>query len=82
MSWNYPANNGINKLIDSYGLYPVTTLTTLTKREKELIMENDVILVKELVDSPAILDKLEFSAVRKSRILSEAKSLIEFDKGR
>ncbi|MBR9833036.1 ATPase [bacterium] len=82
LSWNYPANNGINKLIDSYGLYPVTTLTTLTKREKELIMENDVILVKELVDSPAILDKLEFSAVRKNRILSEAHSLIEFDNGR
>ncbi|NBG66314.1 restriction endonuclease [Acidiluteibacter ferrifornacis] len=82
LSWNYPANNGINKLIDSYGLYPVTTLTTLTKREKELIMENDVILVKELVDSPAILDKLAFSAVRKNRILSEAHSLIEFDNGR
>jgi len=82
LSWNYPVDNGINKHIDSYGLYPVTTLTTLTKREKDLIMENDIILVSELVNSSAILDKLEFSPVRKNRILKEAESLIEFDKNK
>jgi hypothetical protein len=82
LSWNYPVDNGINKHIDSYGLYPVTTLTTLTKREKDLIMENDIILVSELVNSSAILDKLEFSPVRKKRILKEAESLIEFDKNK
>jgi len=80
LSWNYPENNGLNNYIDSYGLYPVTALTTLSKREKELIMENDVILITELIETPILLDRLAFSPVRRKRILIEAKSLIEYDK--
>tara|TARA_R110002049_G_scaffold265234_3_gene441358 strand:+ start:254 stop:1117 length:864 start_codon:yes stop_codon:yes gene_type:complete len=80
LSWNYPENNGLNAHIDSYSLYPVTTLTTLTIREKQQIMENDVILINDLVDAPYILDKLQFSEVRKARILKEAQCLLDFDK--
>lgn len=41
LSWDYPKNNGLKANIDKLSLYPITTLTTLTKKEKiQLINEN------------------------------------------
>ena len=48
LSWDYPSKNGIKENIDTYGLYPITTLTTLTLKEKHQLIENDIVLVKEL----------------------------------
>ncbi|SDZ72876.1 ATP cone domain-containing protein [Psychroflexus halocasei] len=75
LSWNYPENNGIKHNIDKYALYPITTLTSLTKHEKNLIIENDIILTKELYATPEILNKIGVSKVRKKRIISEVKYL-------
>ncbi|PKV50558.1 restriction endonuclease [Aquimarina sp. MAR_2010_214] len=36
LSWDYPKNNGLKANIDTYALYPVTALTTLTKKEKHI----------------------------------------------
>lgn len=82
LSWDYPKGNGLNAHIDSYGLYPITTLTTISKREKDVLMENDIIIVTELLETPVILDRLGYSEVRKKRILNEVAGLVEFDKSR
>ena len=76
LSWDYPKNNGIGKNIDDFGLYPVTALTTITKREKELIIENDIILIKELSKTPTILDKIGISPIRIKRVLNEVGNLV------
>ncbi|MGO2101647.1 MAG: ATPase [Psychroflexus halocasei] len=75
LSWDYPENNGIKHNIDKYALYPITTLTSLTKHEKNLIIENNIILTKELYATPEILNKIGVSNVRKKRIISEVKYL-------
>lgn len=71
LSWNYPKNNGIKKNIDTYGLYPITTLTTLTKKEKTHLIEKDIILVKELSKNPDSLRYLNISEKQKASILAE-----------
>jgi len=76
LSWDYPKNNGIGKNIDDFGLYPVTALTTITKREKELIIENDIILIKELAKTPTILNKIGISPIRIKRVLNEVGNLV------
>ncbi len=76
LSWDYPTNNGIGKNIDAYGLYPITTLTILTKLEKEQIIENDIILVKELKETPTVLRKIGISTARIKRVLAEVEALI------
>lgn len=77
MSCDYPENNGLKQNVDKYLLYPITTLTTLNKREKDLTIENDVILTKELYESPATLDKIGLSPLRKKRVLNEIKELCD-----
>lgn len=75
LSWDYPKNNGISKNIDQYRLYPITTLTTLTKREKKLLIENGIILTQELLVATHKLKQLEFSATKIEKVISEAQKL-------
>ncbi|KAA3642605.1 MAG: ATPase [Bacteroidetes bacterium] len=76
LSWDYPKNNGLRKNIDDFSLYPITTLTTITKSEKEQIIENGIILIKELNEAPGVLDKIGITPVRVKRILNEVKKLM------
>ena len=75
LSWDYPKNNGIKKNIDTYGLYPITTLTSLTKKEKTHLIEKEVILVKELSKNPGSLDQLSLSEKQKASVLVEIQML-------
>jgi len=75
LSWDYPKNNGIKNNIDKYGLYPITTLISLTKKEKIQLMEKDIILVKELSKMPESLNHLSFSEKQKALVLAEVRKL-------
>lgn len=75
LSWDYPESNGIKQNVDKFALYPITTLTTLTKHEKHLLIEKNIILTKELYESSFLLDKIGVSSMRKNRVLSEIKKL-------
>ncbi|SEN39621.1 Restriction endonuclease [bacterium A37T11] len=52
LSWDYPVATSIKRRVDDAGLYPVTCLTTLGQQEKEGLLKNDVIMVKELLADP------------------------------
>ena len=75
LSWDYPSKNGIKENIDTYGLYPITTLTTLTLKEKHQLIENDIVLVKELYKTSYLLKKIGISEIRIKRVLDEIKHL-------
>ena len=74
-SWDYPLNNGIKDNIDTYGLYPVTVLTTLTIKEKHQLIDKDIILVKELYENKIVLEKMQITSDRIVKILNEVKEL-------
>ncbi|AUC81430.1 restriction endonuclease [Lacinutrix sp. Bg11-31] len=75
LSWDYPKNHGLKANIDSMALYPVTTLTTLTKREKHQLIEKDVVLVKELLNASNKMKNIGISEKRIHRVLEEVKKL-------
>lgn len=75
LSWDYPKNNGLKANIDSLALYPVTTLTTLTKKEKHQLIEKDVVLVKELIKASNTMKNMGISENRIKRVLDEVRQL-------
>jgi hypothetical protein len=75
LSWDYPKNNGIKNNIDKYSLYPITTMTSLTKKEKIQLIEKDIILIKELSKNPESLNQLTISKRRKTLVLTEVRKL-------
>lgn len=75
LSWDYPKNNGISKNIDEFGLYPITVLTSLKKSEKLQLIKNNIILVKEIITNPTVLNDLNITYNNTLNIIEEAKEL-------
>lgn len=75
LSWDYPKNNGLKANIDTLALYPVTTLTTLTKKEKHQLIDKDVVLVKELVNATKTMKNIGISEIRIQHVLDEVRQL-------
>ena len=78
LSWDYPKNNGLKANIDTLALYPITALTTLTKKEKHQLIEKDVILVKELINASDKMKNIGFSDDRIDQVLDEVNKLCYF----
>ncbi len=75
LSWDYPEGDGLKDRIDRLGLYPITVSTLLSNREKDFLLERDVVLCRQLLHDSFLLDHLGVSNGRKERILGEMKSL-------
>ncbi len=75
LSWDYPKNNGLKANIDTLALYPITALTTLTKKEKHQLIEKDVILIKELINASDKMKNIGFSDDRIDQVLDEVNKL-------
>jgi hypothetical protein len=74
-SWDYPTGNGLKNRIDLSGLHPLTALTTLTKAEKTKLLDEGIVLCKELHESPVLLEKIGIDKKRHKKILEDSEAL-------
>ena len=77
LGWNYPEKKSLRELIDQTGLHPLTCLTTLTRIEKQLLLDKKIVLCKELCDNPSLLPAINVSQKRWQSILQESNQLCE-----
>lgn len=78
LSWNYPEDNSLKTKNDTNNLYPVTCLTTLSLAEKDKLLVQDVILVKEIINNSECLEKIGLSLNRIKNVMKEASELVEY----
>jgi len=57
------------------GLYPITCISSLTKSEKQQLLENKIVLCQDLYHNPKILEKLRIKQNRIDNIIEETKQL-------
>lgn len=77
LSWDYPAKNGIKDQIDKLGLYPVTCLTSLTKKEKQALLDKKIVLCHEINMDIRLLRKIGVTDSRLPVVTEEIKKLCE-----
>jgi hypothetical protein len=77
IGWDYPAKGSLKDLIDSLGLYPITTLTSLTLLEKKALLEMNLVLCHDLQKSKDALSQIGIKAVRAKTINEECLNLCE-----
>lgn len=75
LSWNYPRDNSLRDRIERAGIYPITTLSSLSQKEKRILLEEGVILCRDLVKNPHTLNKLGLSSKKAETALNEARQL-------
>lgn len=78
MSWDFPEKDNIRTKINTHHLYPVTCLTSLSLAEKEKLLVQDIILVKEIVSNAECLERIGISSGRIKNIMKEASELCRF----
>ena len=75
VSWDYPAKGSLKDMIDREKLYPLTCLTTLSGREKELLLKQGLVLCRELLSREDALRRARVSATRIPGVLQECNEL-------
>ena len=78
MSWDYPENNSLSDQINKHGLFPITSLVTLSKKDKERLLEMEFVLCKDICNNPAILTEAGIDRKKHKKILENAHELKEF----
>jgi len=75
IGWDFPHNGSLKDKIELAGLYPITCLTTIKKKEKMDLIKEGLIMVKDLAKQPEILHRFKMSEVRINRIIGEVDGL-------
>lgn len=75
ISWDYPEHGSLADLITKYNLFPITTLTSLNKQQKQSLMMHNIVLCKDIDKEIERLEKLGMSKKEIDKILREAKAV-------
>jgi len=77
LGWGYPTDDNLFMRMSRVGVYPVTTLTGLSRAEKNMLIERGVIAVDEIMKDRRTLDVLHLSSERVGELLAEVDGLLE-----
>ncbi|HSW48338.1 MAG TPA: ATP cone domain-containing protein [Candidatus Saccharimonadales bacterium] len=71
MSWSYPVGESLRDLIEATRLHPITILTTINSSQKKQLLDNHVVMCKDINQQPDLLDSLFLSEIDRQKVLSE-----------
>lgn len=75
LAWDYPHGNGLKDIILRENVFPITLLNHLTLKEKEELVEKDIVTCAQLLANDRILNSLEQSNRNYRLILGELKTI-------
>ena len=76
LGWGYPVNENLFTHMSRAKVYPITTLTGLSRAEKWLLIEHGVIAVDEIMEDRRRLDVLHLTSERIGEVLGEVEGLL------
>lgn len=79
VSWNYPEGEGLRDMIEKARLHPITLLSTLTNAQKRILLNNHIVLCKELLEDNSLVDMLYLSNPTREQVLSEVSFICKQD---
>lgn len=77
MGWNYPNKGSLSERIALSGLYPLTCLTTLTKSQKQQLIDANVVLCRDIYNKPEVLNLAFIQPKKIGKILREVEAICE-----
>lgn len=80
LSWNYPENESLRDLIEKSRLHPITVLSTLSSSQRQMLLDQDVVLCKAIYENPKSLQILNLPKDKEEQVLSEVKFVMESER--
>jgi hypothetical protein len=77
LGWNYPLDNGLEYLIESKNLYPVTVLPSFNNNFIDVFSSNDIMTIKDIIclDIEKFSKKTKIPVVQLEKLKKEAQTL-------
>lgn len=75
LGWDYPETNNLHDRIDMAKLYPITALTTLTKKEKTFLLGQKKVLCGQIIKDTNLLNTAGVRGKRVDVVLEEVGAL-------
>lgn len=80
IGWDYPKKNNLRDWIDQSGYHPITSLSSLTKKVKQILLEKDIVLCREIEFNEKLLSDLGLRKNEIKKVLKEAKEVMKYNK--
>jgi hypothetical protein len=77
MGWDTPQKKSLKELVEQENLFPITVLTSLTKKDKAILLGKGIVLCSHILKNPKVLNHLFIKENKKAQILKEVKELVE-----
>lgn len=71
ISWSFPEGSSLRDLIEKSRLHPITILTSLSHSSKVALLNNHVVMCKDIKENPHSLDLIPISSQEKEKTLTE-----------
>lgn len=71
IGWDYPEKGNLQDLILETGVHPLTFLSTLSQTEKNSLLEQGIVMCRELKSSPTALKSIGFSEDKIKEVVNE-----------
>lgn len=79
ISWNYPEKESLRDLIEKSKLHPITVLTTLSQNEKQQLLNNHLVLSRDICQNPNVLSDLHLPKEKLEKVLAESNFVCSLD---
>ncbi len=79
VSWDYPKKGSLKDRINEFKLFPITTLTTLTKAEKKMLLDKGIVLCREIYKNPKLLQEIGLANSKQKKVFANITSLMDQD---
>lgn len=76
LGWDYPEDNALKDMIAREKIFPVTILKNLTRKQKHLLMEQNVVTCNQLAEEPELIKKLGLSKKEQQTVVKELNDII------
>lgn len=77
LGWDQPFGKGLKDKIDHSKLYPITCLTSLTRAEKQQLLDREIVLCNDLLNNGKLLSSIGIKTGRMATILNEVHQLCD-----
>ncbi len=71
VSWEHPAGESLRDMIEQFRLYPITILTSLTMEQKMKLLMSHLVVCRDILSNPLLLQMLQLSVADEKRVLDE-----------
>jgi len=79
---NLPNHQAISHFVAETGLHPLTSLSSLRKNQKNLLLKEGMLFARDLLEDPRVLKKIGINESTFYRVIEEVESLSHHYKGK